>query len=215
MGKIIKSAEDKATNCSRFERDALEHFGSSATGEDGNAFDPAAVISEIRAEAEQIRQEAQEQGYAQGLEAGHEAARQKTMSAIQGLVGAAEAISQAHEEYVSNLEPEMLRLVRYIAEHVLRREVQGDLEIIRDTIRAALKNVLDREHTTVHLNPEDLQALSEAGIDPAAELGKFERLEFVPDETVGRGGCMVESRTLSVDARLDTQLQRIFEALVD
>ncbi|GMV93215.1 MAG: hypothetical protein AMXMBFR82_29930 [Candidatus Hydrogenedentota bacterium] len=215
MGKIIKSAEDKATNCSPFQRDALEHFTASSFTDDAGGFDPSAVIAEVQAEAEQIRQEAQEQGYADGVEAGQEAARQELASAIQGLAAASDAIRQSHEEYVANLEPEMLRLVRYITEQVIRREIRGDLDIVQNTIRAALKNVLDREHTVVHLNPEDLDALTEAGIDPVAMLSKYERLELAPDETVTRGGCVVESRTLSVDAQLDTQLQRIFEALTD
>lgn len=215
MGKIIKSAEDKATACSRFERDPLEHFTSAAGAGESRVLDPAAILSEVQAESEQIREEARERGYLEGLEAGRETARQEAAAAVQALASAAEAIQQAHEDYVANVEPELLRLVRYIAERVLNREVQGDIGIVRNTIRAALKNVLDREHTAVHVNPEDLQALAGEGIDIAAELGKFERLELVPDDTVGRGGCTVESRTLTVDARLDTQLERIFEALMD
>ena len=215
MGKIIKSAEDKATNCSRFERDTLEHFAALAGGHESGVFDPAAVLSQVNTEAEQIREEAREQGYQEGLDAGREAARQESIAATQSLTSAAQTIQRSHEEYVANLEPEVLRLVRYIVERVLNREVRGDLDIVRTTIRSALKNVLDREHTAVHVNPEDLQALADEGIDVAAELSAFERMELVPDETVGRGGCAVESRTLSVDARLDTQLERIFEALMD
>lgn len=215
MGKIIKSAEEKATNCSPFQRDALEQFSASSFSEDAGGFDPSAVIAEVQAEAEQIRQEAREQGFAEGFESGQQDALEGTASAIQGLASAIEAVAHSHDEYTASLEPEILRLVRYITELVIRREVRGDIKVIQSTIRAALKNVLDREHTVVHLNPEDLEALSQAGIDPVAELGKYERLELTPDETVSRGGCVVESRTLSVDAQLDSQLQRIFEALMD
>jgi flagellar assembly protein FliH len=215
LGKIIKSAEDKALGCSRFERDTLEHFASIVGDEEGRILDPAALLSEVQAEAEQIREAAREQGYNEGLETGRDAARQEVAAAIQSLTSAVEAIQQSHEEYIAQIEPELLRLVRYITERVLNRESRGDLDVVRSTIRSALKNVLDREHAVVHMSPEDIQAFADEGIDLAAELGAFERLELTPDDTVDRGGCIVETRTLSVDARLDTQLQRIFEALMD
>lgn len=215
MGKIIKSAEDKATACSRFERDTLDRFTSVAGAEEGRILDPAAILSEVHAEADRIREEAREQGYNEGLETGREAAQQAASEAIQSLASAAEGIRQSHDEYIAQIEPELLRLVRYIAERVLHREVRGDFDVVRTTIRSALKNVLDREHAIVHVNPEDLQAFADEGIDIAAELSRFERLELAPDDTVDRGGCVVESRSLTVDARLDTQLQRIFEALMD
>lgn len=215
MGKVIKSAENKATSCSRFERDTLEHFVRLASGDEGDRVDPAAILAGLQAEAEQMREEAREQGLQEGLAEGREAAQQEGAAAIQALASAAAAIQQSHDEYVSGLEPEFLRLIRYIAERILDREIRGDLDVVRSTIRAALKNVLEREHIDLHLNPEDIKGLEDEGIDLIAELSKFDQLEIVPDETVGRGGCAVESRTLSVDARLDTQLQRIFDALTD
>ncbi|MBM3288621.1 MAG: hypothetical protein FJY92_00575, partial [Candidatus Hydrogenedentes bacterium] len=43
----------------------------------------------------------------------------------------------------------------------------------------------------------------------------FERVEIAADESVPHGGCAIETATVDVDARLDTQLERIFDALED
>lgn len=214
MKRIIKSAEEKANRCEPFERNALEMYASSFEGANP-CFDPAALVAEARAHAERILQEAREQGLRAGMEAGIEQVRESMAQAQQALHSAAEAIQQARAEFLATLEPEVLRLVEFIAGRVLHREAQGDLEVVRSTIRAALQHVVDRDHTAVHLNPEDLASLQEQGIDIAKEFAKFERLELVPDDTVGRGGCTVETQAMSVDARLDTQLQRILEALTD
>ena len=42
-----------------------------------------------------------------------------------------------------------------------------------------------------------------------------ERVEIAADETVPHGGCAIETASVDVDARLDTQLMRIFEAIED
>ena len=216
MGRIIKSAEEKASNCARFERNVLEEYVLSASeGGEGGAPVPAELISDAVAEAQRIREEAREQGLQEGFEAGRQQALEEARVVREALGSAAEAIERAHLEFLAAIEPEVLRLSTYLAERVLRREIRGDLGVVQSTIRAALSNILEREHTCVHLNPEDLNALLVAGFNFEETFSGFERLEVVPDETVDRGGCAVETKTLHVDARLDSQLQQLFEALTD
>ncbi|MCC6697691.1 MAG: hypothetical protein IT365_18835 [Candidatus Hydrogenedentes bacterium] len=216
MGRIIKSAEEKATNCARFERGVLEEYALSASGEAAGGIPiPAELIAEAVAEAERIREEARDEGHREGFDAGRQQALEEAGVVRDALLSAAEAIQRAHLEFLAAVEPEILRLSTYLAERVLRREIRGDLEVVQETIRAALRNLLEREHTCVHLNPEDLSALLAAGFKFEETFSGFERLEVVPDETVDRGGCAVETKTLHVDARLDSQLQRLFDALTD
>ena len=214
MGRIIKSAEEKASNCARFERGTLEQyeFSDSRQGEHGLPV-PTDVLAEAHEEAQRIRDEAREEGFQAGLEQGRQQVFEEARVARDALASAAEAIHRAHAEFLAAVEPEVLRLSTYVAERVLHREIRGDLGVVKATIRAALQNILEREHTSVHLNPEDISALLEAGFNIEETFTGFERLEIVPDESVDRGGCAVETKTLRVDARLDSQLQQLFEAL--
>ncbi|MCC6486809.1 MAG: hypothetical protein IT364_04855 [Candidatus Hydrogenedentes bacterium] len=216
MGRIIKSAEEKATNCARFERGVLEEYAMAGSGAgEGRIPLPPELVAEALAEGERIREAAREEGFQEGLETGRQQALEEAGVVRDALCSAAEAIQRAHVEFLAAVEPQVLRLSTYLAERVLRREVRGDLEVVQTTIRAALGNILGREHTCLHLNPEDMNALLATGFSFEETFSMFERLEVVPDETVDRGGCAVETKTLHVDARLDAQLQQLFNALTD
>mgnify|MGYP003383583983 CR=1 FL=1 len=82
-------------------------------------------------------------------------------------------------------------------------------------MRAALENLVERKHAIVRLNPADMQMLAERGVSLDDAFQSFERVEVAPDESVPHGGCTIETKTVNVDARLDTQLMRIFDSLED
>jgi flagellar biosynthesis/type III secretory pathway protein FliH len=63
------------------------------------------------------------------------------------------------------------------------------------------------------LNPRDIETLAERGEPVAEAFQSFEKIEIAADESVPHGGCTIETKIVDVDARLDTQLMRIFDAL--
>ncbi len=67
----------------------------------------------------------------------------------------------------------------------------------------------------IHLNPADYEALQEQGITLLDEFDGVGHIEITPDESVPAGGCSVETNTVHVDARIDSQLAKILEALTE
>lgn len=173
------------------------------------------MLVHARTEAERIVREA----YAEGLRRGTEAGRAQFFEAVgqsaEALRNAADAVRRAHDEFLESLTPQVLVLVQEIARRVLRREATADPELVRVMARAALSNLLERERVTMHFNPADLNALQERGISFLEEFDGTPHLSVVPHESVAPGGCIVETDALYVDARLDAQLEKVFEALTE
>lgn len=157
------------------------------------------------------------EGYQEGLTRGEAAAR----AAFSASVGqAAEAMERcivelaaSRQRFLDNLEPQVLELTRSIAHRLLRREIKSDESVIRATVRSALENLVDREQVVIRLNPVELNAVREEKAALLDELDGIRMIEVIADAGIEPGGCVVESATLQVDARLDAQLDAILQEL--
>ncbi len=176
--------------------------------------DPAEVLAEARRQAEQKVQEAYAEGLRRGEEAGKAEFLEKVGEAAAVFSSAAEAIQLAHERFLESFEPSVVVLARAAAERVLRRELrETDVELIQATVHAAVSAMNEREQLVLHLNPADMSALEENEIDIAQTLADVKDITIVPDDTITSGGCVIDSDSLHVDAQLEEQLGRIFDAL--
>ncbi len=79
----------------------------------------------------------------------------------------------------------------------------------------ALRKAFVRDGLTVVCNPDDLDACIDAGPDAARDaVGTCSDLEFIGDRRVQRGGVVVRTDAGDIDATLDSQLERLCEAML-
>ncbi len=218
QSRIIKSRADLHEAYAPFEGGELHVQALEAEPEPEEELepeiDPAEVLAEARREAERKVQEAYAEGLRRGEEAGKAAFLEKVGEAVAAFGSSAEAIRLAHDQFLASFEPSIIVLARAAAERVLRRELrQTDLELVQSTVHAAVSAMTEREQLVLHLNPSDLAALEENGIDIVQAMNDAPDVKIVPDETVTSGGCVIDSDSLRVDAQLEEQLGRIFDAL--
>ncbi len=216
--RIIKSRSDLQEAYTPFEGGELQQIDEQSepveVEEAEPEIDPAEVLAEARREAEQKVQEAYAEGLRRGEEAGKAAFLEKVGEAAAVFSSSAEAIRLSHEQFLESFEPSVVLLARAAAERVLRRELRAtDTELIQATVHAAVSAMSERERVVLHLNPADIAALEENGIDIAQTMADAPEVNIVSDETVSPGGCVIDSDALHVDAQLEEQLGRIFDAL--
>ena len=222
MARIIKSTEPEANAFARFERNVLQEpspdaYQDAPQGEE--AVPPeiaaAAIVQQANEEADAIRQGAYEEGVQQGLAAASVQFHESVAAVLDALQAVSGELKQAREAFISSLEPQVMQLVGAIARRILHREAETDTMVVRSTVRSALEHLVDRERVTILLNPKDFAAMRDHSIDLGAHLNGVADLVISPDERVGPGGCMVETDTMTVDARLDEQLRRILDMLME
>lgn len=156
------------------------------------------LVADAKQESERLRAKAQTEGRERGLGA---------VTAL--LVGARAAAERSR----ADASVELRALAVRIAEKILGRELAVRPEAVTDVVTEALRHVGEPREVIVRANPDDLAAL-ERGKPRVVERCRATRsVTFRGDESIGRGGCIVETELGVVDARLSTQLEAIERAL--
>jgi flagellar assembly protein FliH len=151
-----------------------------------------------------------ERGRQQGFHEGQqEAQRQKAQHARQ-LERVLDELRGRFAELESNAADAVLDLAIEIARQVVRREIEIQRDAVLPVVREAVSAIIDEQtHPRVHLHPDDLW-LIQADLDTD---GLYQGCRFVPDASIARGGCRVETAQSEVDATLATRWRRVLGAL--
>ena len=152
------------------------------------------LVAVAVAEAVEIRRSAYESGREESIQ-----------ELLENVLAAKETrISALHE-----IEQDVLKLSLKIAERIIGREIEKDETVRGEIILTALRQARQQEMMTVRVNAADLP-LIEKMREKIDAFGRARYLDFVADQAVKEGGCLIESASGTIDARLETQL-RVFE----
>lgn len=183
-----------------------------------------------RSEAERLRAEAVEAGRAEGLAAGTEEGRAagrveghaEAVAAVQPRLDAITAAWQAslddwqrrRGEMLAAAQTDVLDLAFAVARKVVHRVVHQDPAVVADQLAAVLDLVARPTEVEVRINAADRALVEEVLPDLVARIGAAERVTLRDDATVGVGGCVVATAGGEIDARIETQLDRLADALL-
>jgi flagellar assembly protein FliH len=229
MARIYNSRDARQRGLEPFDRDRLEQFSEEPLAEfelppplvpqqiQGHAVDHGelreALLAELRSETQTQVEQAYQEGHRRGYAAGHQEFMATTAQAGEMLEQAAAAMVEAREQFLQHLEPQVLDLVTLVCRKVLDREIRCDAELLQHTVRRALTKLADQQKLVLRVHPDDLEALRRHRVQLLEEFEGVEELDVQPDSGMSPGGCVVESSTLHVDARLEVLLENVLEAL--
>lgn len=209
MPKIIKLQAARGECVTDFERAALEEMA----GAEGA--DPASILAQAREEAEAKVREAYAEGMRRGMESGEQKFRESVGESARLLQEAAGRLERARQEFLDELEPQLIQLATSIAQRILDREARLSPDVLKRTARTVLQKVMDEEHVVLQVNPRDLDALRAHRVELLEQFDGISRLDIVPDESIDPGGCIAQTETLRVDGRIASQLERILNDLLE
>jgi len=82
-------------------------------------------------------------------------------------------------------------------------------------VREAMKEIAHQEKITVYLNPEDLEYGESFKSNLLAELGNVKSIVMEKDESITRGGCVVETNFGEIDSRVESKIREIEKAILE
>jgi flagellar assembly protein FliH len=167
------------------------------------------ILAEARAEAEQIREAALQEGYAQGRAEALEALE----PALSALASAAAQVQSEAQVAAEELERRAVELGLALAQKVLAGALAVQPERVVDSVQGALRGIVERERIIVLVNPDDLEIVRGAIDELQASLGGIEHCVVESERRVARGGCIVRTPVGDVDARIETKLERASEVV--
>jgi len=185
----------------------------------------ASIIDQARRESEASSEEGYRRGYEagfeQGLQAGRQAGRDEAFEAArcefseqqQSLIAACEQmlseINAARADWLASARQDLIELAIAIARRVVHAVGQREREVVLANLEEAIRLAGKHSEITIHINPQDA-AVSCSFADSLIDLkGQREHVHVVEDPQVSPGGCRIQWSSGSVDATLETQLQRI------
>ena len=123
--------------------------------------------------------------------------------------------SQVSGELNQRLNELETELVEFATEAAIRL-VNGlpiSTKIVEAAIQDALGHCENDTEVAVHVNPEDLKLLKEAGSDLMSDSPYQRRVRYMKDEEVSRGGCLVQTSYGLIDGRRETRERLLREAV--
>jgi flagellar assembly protein FliH len=123
--------------------------------------------------------------------------------------------ARQRRELLGELQPYVVRIAVEVARRIVQRELRTDPGMVSRTVGSALEEVATVAETRVRVHPLDAQVLQATIREIVPTPDEAASLKIVPDGSIERGGCVVESDRGIVDARLQTQFEEMQARLLD
>lgn len=147
----------------------------------------------VAGDIELIKQQAMEQGLAEGRNVALAEVQQK----LQDITAVMQTLDKPLSELGEDLEQDIMQLAAALAQHILQQEIEQDtsklLSIIRE-IKSALPAV--SQSRVIYLNPQDLAVVQQAVTEGMLELKRCQLLE---QSNLTRGECRVVTDRGEID----------------
>ncbi|MGC8520467.1 MAG: flagellar assembly protein FliH [Steroidobacteraceae bacterium] len=160
-------------------------------------------------ELQQVLQQAEARGYQAGLERAQGEVRARLAALeerAQRLDAVFRVLARPLDQLDAEVEAQLVQLALAIGKQLVRRELRIEpaqiIAIVRDSIGQL---PLAAREVRVHLHPLDAAAVREH-----LSAGNGERVwTLVEDPTLARGGCLVQSDSSRIDARLESRIAAV------
>lgn len=171
------------------------------------------MLADAAREAEMIRQNAYQEGYQKGLDAGQQEANQILQAEEVKLQELKKQLEKEYQKQVSELEPVFIDTLTDIYEHIFKT----DLSRFRSVILYSLQNIIAGSEANrdfiIHTASEDYLYLVEKRELIMEMVSGSSTVEIIKDLTLSQGQCMVETGGGIFDCSIDTQLDGLAKEL--
>ncbi len=154
-------------------------------------------------------QEGKQGGYNQGLSEG-KAAAQQVIDQIQPILT---EINQTKNQIYISAEKDILELAMAIAGKLVGDLALNHRELVLDTIKKSLPLLLEKSKLTIKVSPQQEDFIKEQFDDILEMDSDLKEITIEADRRINRGGCVLETSSGRIDARIDKQLEVLTSAL--
>jgi flagellar assembly protein FliH len=149
-------------------------------------------------------------GYRDGL-AALDGFKQSYATQVTAQVG---AVTNAYCQQLEGLQQQMAHALAVAATNLARQMVRTEIrqrpELVATVAQEAVDTLLlSAKHITVRVHPDDLPLVAKG----AADVLDVRGARLLSDDTLSRGGCVVESDIGAIDASLETRWRRAAASL--
>jgi len=166
-----------------------------------------------RAAQEKVEREVRQAALEEGRRVAAETARENVAHLTDALAALVAEFEQRKHNLLASAEAGLIDLAVAIARRVCKLQIEASAEAVRANARALVDMVQHVADAELHLNPTEYELLRELAGATVARVTSGAHVTLVADADVPRGGCVVRTRALLIDASIEQQLDRIAAAI--
>jgi len=171
------------------------------------------MVENAKKEEEKIQKNAYELGFKSGREIGEKNGLEIYMKKVQDLEKIIANIRDTGQNLIKEHEAKLVQIIMVIVKTIVGKEVEIDPSIIKDCIKKALEDILDKSMIIIHINPDDYNTVNEYLVNQFQKAGTPE-IVLSKDTSIERGGALIESKMGVVDVTMQTKWE-ILENILD
>lgn len=125
------------------------------------------------------------------------------------------SIMATYEERIKKFENNFHNLVinvsKKIAEKVVRKEIEYE-STIKEILEKNLDKIIGSNEIVIKLNKQDYDLIQKSSKQFMQQYG-INKMRFEANSSIQQGGCLIESEMGNIDARVDSQINELVNAL--
>jgi flagellar assembly protein FliH len=149
--------------------------------------------------------------------AGRASGEEQSAEMIKQAVAIVDAATELHDSMLREAESEMVALCLEVARKIVQSELRTNPDVVKNVVSAAVRKINGSPRVTIKVNPgqvEEVRAHWDVAFGP-----DYREKEWVVegDPNVSVGGCVLDTKYGSIDARVGTQfgeIQKTFALLL-
>ena len=160
----------------------------------------------------EIEEKAYAKSFARGEKAGVESGNEKIESVVNSMNKGLSELIKIRQNIYLETEQEIVKLAMTIARKIVCNEIRVNKDTVVNVVKEALKKVEGNEKVKVKLSSKDLQFIKSEKSAIIDKITNIENVGFEMDEMIPDGGCIIETESGDIDARIEKQFQAVEEA---
>jgi len=150
-----------------------------------------------------------QEGFKKGVKDGYRHAIDRLESATGSVRKAVEDMKEMQNTLSMEAEKNIMSLAMAMARKIVGNEISTNPKTLGQVIDKTLKQIETNRKMTLRLNPVDLKVIQDSKIILSTVKNHSKYLNIESDDMVSRGGCIVETGSNILDARIEKQFQEM------
>jgi len=183
-----------------------------------NKLDKEKILSDKIKVLEEELQRSREESFQAGYEEGKNQGSQEAKKQIDELKILVKSFEKQYAQSLSSMEIPLLKLAKKMAEKVVGMDLDNSAEldsILMERLKKLLYEMMNQVRIIIEVNPVHLEWLESPGIENELNAPKNMEINFIGDENLKPGECIINTEDYHIDETYGTKLNRIEQQLRD
>lgn len=164
------------------------------------------IVNDAQTKAASMEGDADITGYEKGKEEGFQNGKEEVERVISRLNNILSGVVKKRNTIIMEAHIYIFQLIILETRKIIKKITEESERVVLDNIFEVLKNLKGRQEVTLRVNTSDLPVVAYHKKEFLQLAEGIERLNIIEDNSVDRGGCIVNTDFGTIDARISVQL---------